>query len=101
MCYANPQINRIQYSQSGKATSRKQNIVMPISVIKLQHIAVPIVVPKLAEVRNIPLAKSGASGAASVIIYCILLLAIPANTPKIRMTITIAPIFSNDEQTDI
>lgn len=81
MRYANPQINEYN-TRNQENNEPKTEYRVPISVIKAPHIAVPIVVPKLAEVRNIPLAKSGASGAASAIIYCILLLAIPANTPK-------------------
>ena len=53
-----------------------RNIKVPISewrvpdaVIKAPQRAVPTIVPKLAAVRNSPLAKSGASGAALEIMY--------------------------------
>lgn len=42
---------------------------VPISDINNPPTAVPIVVPKLTDDKNNPLAKSGASGAADVIQY--------------------------------
>ena len=53
----------------------------PIPDINNPHIVVPIVVPRFADVKNSPLANSGASGAADVIQYWFKFPPTPANIP--------------------
>lgn len=66
---------------------------VPYPIIKNPPILVPIVIPIFVIEKNIPLANSGASGAADVIQYCKILFKTPSRAPHI-ITRIIVGIFT-------
>ena len=67
---------------------------VPKSLTKKPPIAIPIAIPPLILLKNIPFASSGVSGSTELSIYCMRLYPTPSRIPniKIRMIVGIKNI---------